>query len=580
MLNLRNRDNGDSRDIRRREVADILDSDLNAYKRVFEREKDWVNLFQENIKPQTQLDLKASETAQKEAEKINDVLTEKVANIEILLDSSKIVKSIELVQGEINAYNSLTNNADFLRFYNDLMRSFSDPAVSSMTKETIKTNIRTIEPYINTMVYGLKDLLNNKFLSRYSGQALPPTERNNIPSGNTVITVLSPQDLQHLNATEQKSYNRVRKMGRLYLRRLLSSLSVYLFVQRSLFRNNYGVISPSDIENEYKNFYGSQTENTKGYIDSIVQDSTSTKGNNDALARRAQLISDDQQAPLSLDQTEALRHSIFGTPQREPVLTQQDKDELERYSVEKQAEIERLSKEAGDRIQLGQQASYIVPELPIREGEAIIPIESSIMGNNSNYNMDVEPEIPVPYYGDQLTTQNVEIQHKEIYDHLLKLAHKYYNDCLPLLNSMKPAKDLKVSIARTNTRKLKEYSVSARFDDIKYINGEDDGITEGTITDDIEKYYPIINKQNIEQQNFRKNGATPADKKIERREIYDELKKLVDDTYAIIYPKKEHIRHRIIRLAKPIYGQGKPRFSNRFSAMDYNDDRNDNYLIR
>jgi hypothetical protein len=521
MLNLRNRDNGDGR---REEVKEVLDSNLDAYRRVFNLEKDWVSTFQESIKPNEQANTESIESSQKQTEKVVDILTEKINILETINKKITSVPNPSINSQEISKRNEnltkLTNSADFIRFYNELMRNLLNSSNSQQTKEGIKNNISSLSPLINKINFEFDYLIYNSFFK-------------NIDAGGD-FTILSSDEYDALTSARKKTYDKQLKFLNDFLMRVLGSYSIYSFVQKSLFRNNFNVIQQNDINNIYSSLYGdlSSDPRIKLIIDTIKDDDNETKAQQNAMEKREKLIREDQGLPLSPEQINNLRNTIFGAPNRTVPLTPEELEQMAFFSEERQKEIEEKTKQTENRIAIG---------LP--------PV-------------DFEPEIPAPYYGDYKGEFKTEDEIRKIFTDYRKKIN--INAVFLKNNLTAPTADMVRD--RIRDFRKKKYDYYYNFHKLLFGNNptQDENYIVGTVS-------PSLSDANIISPYFKTTVAKRAtirndiDKLVEYY-LSEANDKLLDDFIKTYNPK-------------PIVGQGKPRFSAFFNPLYYNDENNDDYLI-
>ena len=299
MLNLRNRDksNEDDNDPRQRDIDEILNSDVRINRRVVDKEKEFIALFMDNLKEAPQLDRNVMDKTLKEADKINKVLIDLKGRLEqVELISDKELKNP--TKRDI-IYRAL-NNSEIILLYNDLIRSYKDPEVSFVSKEAIKANIQSIVPFINDICFLIDKIIEDKFL--YFGarpRQILTYALYDTSAGNNLIGNIS-------NAVE------------LYLKQFLSMYATFRFIQSSLLRNNYDLVSEENVEVEFDKIYSEYPAETKILIDNVIGGfgKEHTEAQNQAFERRKKLIESDNQAPLTSEQVGEIRNQIFGVPDR------------------------------------------------------------------------------------------------------------------------------------------------------------------------------------------------------------------------------------------------------------------------
>lgn len=534
MLNLRNRD-GTNDDTIKDEVADVQNYDREQYRKVFELEKDWVKRWTDDVKPHTQLDRTVEQRTEKESEKVINLLEIRIDNLDkISLLTLNELHNTTNIQNR-TYFSGLLDNAEVIRFYNDLIRSYINLEITQDTREAIKTNIQSIKPYIDTLVYGINKLIIDK--------SFDPLAR-----------------------TYRKTY----------LLKILTALSVYTFIQKSLFRGTYSPITKNDIDFYLNQITSNFTAPQKiAYNEALVGNSI-TESQADAETRRIQLLTDDQNARLSDDQVLQMQRSIFGAnlasrgvlSPAELNALQPDERQIEEYRrAETEAQRER-DVQTGQSIRTTEEQQRQQAEQRILAG--LPPLY-------------VQPEIPAfETTREKSVTKADFLEEKRIFDEKVEFDYSdYIQKCTPRLNNLE---DLKNPKANGNPKTItaqaqyKNYANNIKTFSIDlfkkyYFYKNNVNATPAEIqqyTDDINAKYP--NLALVAGFDF---GGTNAEKFLRRDNLYINCNNLVadaetlrDDTLKIYDDKK-----RLLGYGKPLYHR---KYKNN-SNLYFNDDKNDYY---
>jgi hypothetical protein len=150
--------------VRDRQIREVIDEDMNINRQVFEREKEQVRVFQEDVLPKKTSDVEAEISVDKLIETLNGTLENKLTGLEYLLSKIVGTKDIGDAQGR-QSYNNVVNNGDFITPYNQLVRVYTLPGISRASQEAIKVKFQELKPNLDAMVYGLQELIQYLFES-------------------------------------------------------------------------------------------------------------------------------------------------------------------------------------------------------------------------------------------------------------------------------------------------------------------------------------------------------------------------------------------------------------------------------
>jgi hypothetical protein len=149
--------------LRDRQIREVLDEDLNINRRVNAITREKVKLSDETVTPRKTRDTEIEISVDKLIEALNKILETKITALEYLL--SRITRS----DGDIGdsegrrAFNSITNNGDFITSYNQLIRLYSQPSLSQVSRDFIKTKFQELKSNIDSILYGLSEAIQYLF---------------------------------------------------------------------------------------------------------------------------------------------------------------------------------------------------------------------------------------------------------------------------------------------------------------------------------------------------------------------------------------------------------------------------------
>lgn len=148
--------------LRDRQIREVLDEDQNINRQVFDREKQQVRVFQDNVLPKKTRDTEAEISVDKLIENLNRILENKLTSLEYLL--SKIVGTSNIGDAEgRRSYNNVVSNGDFITTYNQLIRVYTTQGISRNSQEIIKVKFQEIKPNIDAIIYGIEELVQYLF---------------------------------------------------------------------------------------------------------------------------------------------------------------------------------------------------------------------------------------------------------------------------------------------------------------------------------------------------------------------------------------------------------------------------------
>jgi len=157
--------------LRNRQIREIMDEEMNINRRVFDREKEQVRVFDEVILPKKTRDVDAEIGVDKLIENINKILENKLTSLEYLLSKITSTQDIGDAEGR-RSYNNIISNGDFITSYNSLIRIYTTAGISRNSQEIIKVKFQEIKPNIDAIMYGIEELVQYLFESGKSDKEI------------------------------------------------------------------------------------------------------------------------------------------------------------------------------------------------------------------------------------------------------------------------------------------------------------------------------------------------------------------------------------------------------------------------
>jgi hypothetical protein len=148
-----------------------MDEEMNINRRVFDREKEQVRVFDEVILPKKTRDIDAEIGVDKLIESINKILENKLTSLEYLLSKITSTQDIGDAEGR-RSYNNIVSNGDFITAFNALVRIYTTPGISRNSQEIIKVKFQEIKPNIDAIIYGIEELIQYLFESGKSDKEI------------------------------------------------------------------------------------------------------------------------------------------------------------------------------------------------------------------------------------------------------------------------------------------------------------------------------------------------------------------------------------------------------------------------
>jgi hypothetical protein len=267
--------------LERKQVKEVLDEDVLAWRRVLDREREQIKVFDEVIKPKTESDLSTEVAFEKEVEKLQVMLERRIASVEVINRARGAAALVPGVAGpgrQAEAEKEAFLSAPVVATWNGITRYLTDPSVTQRTRDSMKTKLAELQASINTLVFGF----------------------------NNIITALSGPGITN----EQLS--RV-------LPRVLSTQAVYVLIQKQLFTNQLSMIRSGDIEAQMADLVAGLPRGAGvigDRVDAILASPLLSpfwlRAGDDAAVRRARILAAETGNPLSADEFQRVRSSIFG----------------------------------------------------------------------------------------------------------------------------------------------------------------------------------------------------------------------------------------------------------------------------
>jgi hypothetical protein len=613
MLNIRNRANGDNM---RSEVRDIYDYDLNIRKKAFDMAKDWVKTYQDNVMPIQNDDKKVLDDVTQESDRIKDILNYKVEVIKNIINYTISTDHHDSILGDIiknrkdleNYYNEIIKNTDFLKIYNSMVNSFMSGSLSQRSKDSIKNQLQKISPQIDTVVFGLKNVILNHLLKFRTNHGYPqmtidepvigePYEIVSSSAGAGIGATHYFEDGFDINDKFEYQYS--LRLAKLKLSSVITSYAIYVFVQKSLFRNSYVPVTTGDIQNEIEIFYSTLSDVERQFVEYIMTQDiyTESKNKTDKKSLENKVIKEDlQQAyesrikdleielgrPLSFQEIAQVQKFYFNSYFKLPNLSVEEQEFLDNTaeSIERSRQVRNTQMERN--IALDRQPNYIAPEYAVEEGNVFQPANITL-SEPVPVNMDVTAEIPPPEFSEsgskteEIIQQNVTLFNTK--------REEFINRVGPLLNRIHPdvvtgslVGQIKPQAARNTVRFIKNtvirnMVVIKQLIENKKLTPDEIGLEKRNIDTD----YPAISETNIESVSFRNFGVNDILKRNNREAIFtacDFLCGNVIDSYDYVIDNMDTI----IMSNRTKIGSGLSR--NVKNKIPYIDERNDPYYVK
>ena len=150
--------------LRDRQIREVLDEDLNINRMVNDLTRKKVRLSEEVVAPRKTRDVEIEVSVEKLVESLNKIVETKLTSLEYLF--SKIATGSEVGDAEgRRAYNAVINNGDFLSAYNEMIRLYMQPSLSRTSQEVIRTKFQELKPNLDSILYGIRELIQYLFES-------------------------------------------------------------------------------------------------------------------------------------------------------------------------------------------------------------------------------------------------------------------------------------------------------------------------------------------------------------------------------------------------------------------------------
>ena len=173
-------------------------------------------------KQPSQLDIESAMNVDRAMELIVKNLTDKISALEFLLSEISASESTDSVQ---RAYSNIIEYNNFIIAFNNVIRSYQKVGLSNSSRNIIAVKLEKLTPYLDTLVYGLNELINYIFTN-----------------GVVSKTIFA----------------------------FLKSLAVYVFAKNSIFRNAYRLITQDYIDLTYQEIISSFSESRRELLDEFI----------------------------------------------------------------------------------------------------------------------------------------------------------------------------------------------------------------------------------------------------------------------------------------------------------------------
>jgi hypothetical protein len=290
--------------LQRKQVKEVLDEDVRAWRRVLDREREQVKVFDEVIKPKPEADLQTEVAFEKDVEKLQALLERRINALEEIIRSRGATAAVAEPAGvgavaaeaaaaepaarrraaavgparQAEAVSEIFNSAPVVASWNGIVRSISDPSVTQRSRDVMKTKLQEIQGMVNALVYGFITAVN-------------------------AINAPGITDVQFAR----------------FVPRMISAQSVYSLIQKQLFTGSYFMIRQNDVEAQSQDIIanlpmGADQIGTKvkRVLASPVLAPFAMTAADNAAARRAAILAAEQGRPLSAEELARIRGTIFG----------------------------------------------------------------------------------------------------------------------------------------------------------------------------------------------------------------------------------------------------------------------------
>jgi hypothetical protein len=115
-------------------------------------------LSEETVAPRKTRDREIEVSIDKLIESVNKITETKTSALDYLLSNITTSNRANLSDSESRrAFETITNNGDFITSYNQLVRLYSQPDLSRVSQDVIRTKFQEIKDNIDALVYGLSE---------------------------------------------------------------------------------------------------------------------------------------------------------------------------------------------------------------------------------------------------------------------------------------------------------------------------------------------------------------------------------------------------------------------------------------
>lgn len=143
---------------RQKQIKEFLDEDKNIRRQVYEKEKEQVRVMDELVKPRPGIDTTAEIKNEQLIELLKKAIEAKSQAVELLI-GSQFGAGRERDAERNRLVSEIARNGEVVRLYNDVVRNLIKPDNREQSRDLMKSKISELEPLINTITYGIDQVL-------------------------------------------------------------------------------------------------------------------------------------------------------------------------------------------------------------------------------------------------------------------------------------------------------------------------------------------------------------------------------------------------------------------------------------
>lgn len=278
----------------KKQLNEILNEDVNIYKQVLNREKEYVQRIQEQVMPKnyaTILEIDASFS------KLNDGFVKYLTQLSSILELLNVKPKFKIE----NIKEEVLSVGEPISYYNNFVRNVKNPALDKQSQMAFEVQMTTLLPYLNNILTLYKSIIDKLF------------ERVEIPS-----TMFQAESVE-------------------IIPQLISAYSVFKLITNNINYRNYNIIGINDVNDIFQKTI-IQDYPTLKEIDIIKKKLTSSIS--PMMQHKINLINEDRALeglpPLTKEQENQLKTQLKSTePVFNAVLLKNDADLLNRFENSK-----------------------------------------------------------------------------------------------------------------------------------------------------------------------------------------------------------------------------------------------------